>query len=501
MTEGSDSSPTPGKLRAAATTVALRSAPEGLELLFVRRPHSMRAFGGYHAFPGGAVDPEDYEALAIEASSLSPDEAAEKLGPDDSSTPAIGFFVCAIRELFEEVDLLYAVRDGKDVVLSGDEVGAAREKLRAGGLLPEIALEMGLKLATHRLSFLARWVAPEALPIRFDARVFVTRAAGQPTPDPDEVERIDWLSPQRALLMAEGNEILLAPPTMASVSKLARFTSVDEVFSEKMVAPSSNIVEVHSPYVRRIVAPNSTVMTGPGTNTYLVGTDEVIVIDPGSQEHLHLYSISSAVTVSKIVVTHGHPDHVGGAAELAAATGAPVFVTRKLAERYQAANPLVEGDTVEVDGLSLQVLETPGHSSDHICLWFEVEKALFSGDLILGEGTTVISPPDGNLRDYMTSLEKVAQLGAERIYPGHFPPRDDAASWIEYYIAHRNEREQQILDAIANRPLSPAEIVAEVYSSYPPALHPIAERSVQAHLDKLLEEGRAKSVGEKFATS
>jgi glyoxylase-like metal-dependent hydrolase (beta-lactamase superfamily II) len=302
-------------------------------------------------------------------------------------------------------------------------------------------------------------------------------------------------------LMAEGSEIMLAPPTMATVSKLARFDSVDSIVGGGLTAPSSNLVEVNSPYVRRIVAPNSSVMTGPGTNTYLVGTEDVVVIDPASSEPLHLYSIKSAGEVSRIILTHGHPDHVGGAAELASSTAAELLVPRKMADRYEGARPLDDGDLIEVGDVALQVLETPGHSSDHICLWFDREKALFSGDLILGEGTTVISPPDGNLVAYMASLEKVSRLGAERIYPGHFAPRDDAREWIDYYIAHRHEREQQILNALSKSALSAEEIVGEVYSSYPPALHPIAERSVQAHLEKLIVEGHVTQVGDKFTAA
>jgi glyoxylase-like metal-dependent hydrolase (beta-lactamase superfamily II)/8-oxo-dGTP pyrophosphatase MutT (NUDIX family) len=467
--------------------------------MFVRRPQTMRAFGGFHAFPGGVVDPDDYTDAAFDRSILSSEKSAAMLGDAAGELPALGFAVCALRELFEETGILYGHRDGRDVVLWGEEVAEARKMLLSGvTMFPELLEELGLHLATHRLAFLARWIAPEALPIRFDVRVFLIEAEGEPLPEPSEVERIDWLTPSRALALAEGGEVQLAPPTVATVGVLSKYNTVGAMLKVDGTQASSNYMERHSPTVRRIVAPNSTVMTGPGTNTYLVGDGEVIVIDPGTIEGLHLYSITSAATVRQIIVTHGHPDHISGALELAQSAGADLAASPKLLERLPGARVIGQGDSIEAGGVRLDVIETPGHASDHICLWFEAEKALFSGDLILGEGTTVISPPDGNLSDYLASLQKVAALGAQRIYPGHFPPRDDAQAWIDYYVAHRREREEQILAALADGKKTPAEIVAVVYESYPPALHPIAERSVTAHLEKLIQEGRVEEAREGF---
>jgi glyoxylase-like metal-dependent hydrolase (beta-lactamase superfamily II)/8-oxo-dGTP pyrophosphatase MutT (NUDIX family) len=486
-------------IRPAATTVAVRRSDEGPELMFVRRPQTMRAFGGFHAFPGGVVDPDDHTEAAAALSTLGKDESAAMLGDAAGDLPAIGFLVCALRELFEETGILYARRDDQNVVLWGEEVSEERKRLLAGGApFPEILEDLGVKLATHRLSFLARWIAPEALPIRFDVRVFVIEGEGEPVPEPSEVERVDWLTPSHALALAEGGELQLAPPTVATVGVLSRYNTVGAMLKADGRQASSNYMERHSPLVRRIVAPNSTVMTGPGTNTYLVGDGEVIAIDPGTLEGLHLYSVTSAATVREIVVTHGHPDHISGTLELAQSAGAGIVSSHKLLNRLPGARGVGEGDVIEIGGVRLTVLDTPGHSSDHICLWLEEEKALFSGDLILGEGTTVISPPDGNLTDYLASLQKVAALGAERIYPGHFAPRDDAQAWIDYYIAHRQEREEQILNALTDGKTKPDEIVAVVYSSYPSALHPIAERSVIAHLDKLIKEGRVEKTGEAF---
>lgn len=488
--------------RPASTTVLVRPSPQGPELLFVRRPETMRLFGGFHAFPGGAVDESDFSREAAAAGTLTPADAEKMLGEAAGDRPATGYFVCALRELFEEVGVLYATREGQDVELFGAEVADLRHRLRADEIgIAQVAAALGVKLGTHRLKFLARWIAPELVPVRFDARFFVAHAAGELDPDPDEVSAMEWLTPVQAMTMAEAGALMLAPPTVATISSLSRFESTEEIFQEGAVTAVSNVVEVHSPLVRRIVAPNASIMTGPGSNTYIVGSEKLIVIDPGSMEPVHLVTIMSAGEIQTIIATHSHPDHLAGVVELAERTGAEVAVSSRFRFDLPGARRLDEGDTVEVGDVRLQVLDTPGHCSDHICLWLEEEKALFSGDLVLGEGTTVISPPDGNLIAYLDSLDKVARLEAARLYPGHFSPRDDAADWIEFYRRHRSEREEQVIEALAAGRSTPADIVSVVYGAYPPALHPVAERSVLAHLEKLVAEGRVSHRGEEFELS
>jgi glyoxylase-like metal-dependent hydrolase (beta-lactamase superfamily II)/8-oxo-dGTP pyrophosphatase MutT (NUDIX family) len=493
----------------AASTVALVRVEGGGdsgagEILMLHRPESMRAFGGFHVFPGGALDSQDCDPAAFAVSALSEQEAAARLGEAAGDHPALGFFVCALRELFEEVGVLLARDSAGPVTLDGAALRRARRELAGGKSFPEVVDRLGLQLATDLLRFHTRWIAPAILPVRFDVRVFVATASGDPHPDPGEVQRLDWYTPSAAMALSEAGAIMLAPPTVATLSSLARYAGAAEMISGELASSGPPEIERLSPLVARIVAPNASLMTGPGTNTYLVGSPssgEMIVIDPGSMEKSHLDAIAAAGVIATIVITHGHPDHFGGVIELAETTKSQIVMSGA-SGRASFFGDLVrtvgDGDTVASKEVELKVIATPGHASDHICLWLEEERALFSGDLVLGEGTTVISPPDGNLTDYLASLERVKALAPNRIYPGHFPPRDDPGEWIDYYINHRREREAQILAALEGGAATVGEIVSGVYASYPEALHPIAERTVLAHLMKLGDEGRVESAGDRY---
>ncbi len=481
-------------MRPASTVVLARARTSGdPELLFVRRPEAMRFLGGFHAFPGGALDPGDLAAEAFAASALSPGDAESIMGEAAGDQPALGFFICALRELFEEVGILLV---SGDIGASRSSIDSARrDLLEDRATIGEVAKVLDVTLATDSLRFLARWVAPEVLPIRFDVRVFVAAAVGEPDPDPGEVDRIDWLSASEALALTEAGGVVMAPPTVSTVYSLTGFSSVEEMVqgTRREHFPT---VERHSPLVRRIVAPNPSIMTGPGTNTWIVGDGEVIVIDPGSMEPDHLDVIASCGKVTMVVITHHHVDHVSGVLELAQMTGVPIAASPSFFQRTaMEGKSLVEGDVIGVPAAQVRVLETPGHASGHLSFWLESERALFSGDLVLGEGTTVISPPDGDLVQYMKSLEKVLALDPARIYPGHFGPRVDAVEWITFYRDHRIQREDQILASLGESELSAAGIVERVYSGYPTELHPIAERTVLAHLAKLAGEGRVVETG------
>ena len=254
--------------------------------------------------------------------------------------------------------------------------------------------------------------------------------------------------------------------------------------------------------VRRVLGLNPGLMTGPGTNTYLVGGRRPLLIDTGAGVADYLPLLRGFVLaerlreVGRVLLTHRHRDHMGGVADL-----------RRLYPRVPVAKlirndpdlpvpmePLEDGAVIRGEGVTLRAVHTPGHASDHLCYYLEEEEALFTGDLILGGTTTVIPPDDGDLGEYLASLRRLLELPIRRIYPGHGPVLEPARPVIEAYIAHRLERERQILAALGAGAETIPEIVARVYRDVDPQLHPVARLSVQSHLIKLEREGRVRRV-------
>jgi glyoxylase-like metal-dependent hydrolase (beta-lactamase superfamily II) len=279
-------------------------------------------------------------------------------------------------------------------------------------------------------------------------------------------------------------------------------------------------VEWVAPGVRRILCGNPGPFTYRGTNTYLIGRGEVAVLDPGPVDEAHLGAILRAVAgerVKRILVSHTHRDHSPGVAPLAAATGAetlgfgPHLTPPGDGEGgdhdFSPNRQLADGDAVEGDGWRLTALHTPGHCANHLCFALEAdaslapESVLFSADHVMAWSTSVVSPPDGDMADYMRSLSRIAARADRLLLPGQGPAHDDPAPFIAGLIAHREEREARVLEALraAGEVVTAAALVPSVYGpTLDPRLAPAAARSLLAHLVKLAGEGAALSENGSF---
>ena len=234
--------------------------------------------------------------------------------------------------------------------------------------------------------------------------------------------------------------------------------------------------------IRDILAPNPGPFTLDGTRTYLLG--ESAVLDPGPAIESHIEAIHNAMPRLKtIFITHRHADHAPAAAPLKRVTGARIVAPAGVIDETDVI--VRGGEKVE----DLEVIATPGHTHEHVC-FLTPDRDLFTGDTILGTGTTAIFPPDGNMSDYMQSLRTLRARNPKRIFPGHGPTRDDAAALIDEYIAHRLQREQEVIDALRNGAHTIPEMRRRIYAALDPRLEKAAEVQIGAHLIKLQEEGR-----------
>lgn len=267
-----------------------------------------------------------------------------------------------------------------------------------------------------------------------------------------------------------------------------------------------------SPLIRRVIAPNPGPFTFHGTGTYIVGNGEVAVIDPGPDLPAHLDALAAALRgerVSHILITHTHRDHSPAARALQALTGAPTLGFgphpvsgdgRQVEEGgdldFRPDIVVGDGDVMAGAGFTFEALHTPGHISNHLCFALREERALFSGDHVMGWSTSVISPPDGNMRDYFASLARLLERTDRLYYPTHGAPIPEPQAFVRAYIAHREERERQIAACLSEGPRTIPAMVEIMYREVPRNLHGAAGRSVLAHLIHMRETGRVREDGE-----
>src|SRR6266403_47710 len=266
-------------------------------------------------------------------------------------------------------------------------------------------------------------------------------------------------------------------------------------------------------YVTRLVAPNAGVMTGPGTNTYLVGERELAVIDPGPEDAAHVQAIldAGAGRIRWILCSHTHLDHASSAATLKKATGAKIAAMAKAGTgspppggehdvKLVLDQPLADGDAVKLDGFSLRAIHTPGHASNHLCFLLPETGMLFTGDHVMQGSTVVIGPPDGNMRAYLDSLEMLLAEDLAILAPGHGYLIGEPHKEVRRLISHRLARERKVLSSLQQLgKASVEELLPLVYDDVPPRIHRVAARSLTAHLDKLVADGAVRADAARYA--
>ena len=542
----------PADLRNAATVLLLRDGPQGIEVLMTRRSMTASFAPGAYVFPGGGIDAADSAAHA---------HSTRRLTQSDLHlTQAIA----AIRESFEELGVLLARHADGSHVTTADIAALDRKAPFAAQCKAR-----DLTLAGADVFVLAHWVTDRDLPRRFDVPFLVARMPEGQEPVADEAEQFEpeWIRPADALARHAAGKFFIIFPTIRTLERLQHHATVDVVLNacanEKPLWTScpragflqgkeARYMEHEAPYgeleltspdgqivhtldwqtdtpvkllrnVMRLTAPNPGVMTGPGTNSYLVG-DAVcgyIAIDPGPADADHLQRLFNAAGgatgpgIRLIVCTHSHPDHSPGARPLQALctaagrqveiAGLPSAVTARADSAFTPNRVLLNNEllTLTLLGLeanlvpendqnkdTLKVLYTPGHAANHLCLVLVEDGLLFSGDHILNGSTTVINPPDGNMNTYLDSLDLLTAACDEHnidfILPAHGYVIGQAKSAIAQLKAHRLKREAKIIGVMKALPEGTLDDwVPLAYDDVDVRIWPVAKRSLLAHVERI----------------
>jgi endoribonuclease LACTB2 len=492
--------------RDAAAVILLRhnTNPRDPEVFLVRRSEKLAFLGGYHAFPGGQFDATDVEAPVEEC-------------PDAETRAAIS---CAARELFEETQVFVA--RGGDALTRGQRASLLDDLQAARVSWPELLKHYGLHLDASDFTFVGRWVTPPFSARRFDTWFFLVNCPPKQRAHVSgdaELTNGEWIAASAAFASWERSEILAVPPVLHALKTLSAGLG-DEVDIKTLVKSFLSSPNAQREPVRRIefrpnyiCFPVRTPTKPPATHTncYLIySSNDLLIIDPGSPYEDEQQALADCVdalvaegrSVREIVLTHMHPDHVGGVNALRAHLGDRVrvaahrFTAEPLAGSVPVDRFIEDDEVISLDGspqLALRAMHTPGHARGHLCFHEERTGTLISGDNIVGLGSVLIDPPEGNMRAYLQSLERMRALpNLSVIFGGHGPAIANPYAKLSEYIAHRLDREQKILQAVREGAATPGDIVALAYTDVSPKAYAMAERAVLAHLEKLIEDNQVQ---------
>ena len=481
----------------AAAIILLRqnTDPANPEVFWVKRSDKLAFLGGFHAFPGGQIDADD--AAVDVRNAPNPETAAMISG--------------AARELFEELGVL-VVRGG-ETLTKGQRVSLL-DDLESGRMAwSKLLAHYELHLDANDFTYAGRWVTPPFNARRFDTWFFLANCPPRQEPNviAGELATGEWITARDAYNYWLKDQVVAVPPTLHALRTLSAGMAPD--ITERFLS----IPEAHGRPERRITfRPNYTCFPvrtptrPPATHTccYIVhNAKEILIFDPGSPYEDEQQALAACVDemisegrrVREIILTHLHPDHVGGANALKAHLGGSVPVaahaqTAEALSDIQVDRFIEDNDVIALAGeprIQLRALHTPGHALGHLCFHDEDRGVLMTGDNIVGFGSVLIDPPQGNMRVYLNSLERMRSLPSLTVlFGGHGPAIATPYQKIDEYISHRLERERNILEAFRSGITDPKEIVAHVYTDVSPKAHGMAERAVLAHLEKLRDEGR-----------
>ena len=473
--------------------ILFRRPASGLQVFWVRRGSGLSFAGGFHAFPGGKLDPDDGRV------------PVEGFGGEAAALRAT-----AARELLEEAGVLLV--QGR---VSAERIRSLRTELLEGKVpFSELLARHSLSVDGGALRDAGRYVTPAWLPVRFDCRFFLVEVSAQTEVEIITGELVEgtWVSPAAALEQWEQGSALLHPPNLFALQVMARFSTTDQALAELQSPPElENLIPTRVEFqkgIQLLPLQSPTLPPATHTNCYLLGNGDFLIVDPGATEPAEAERLFRRIAVLEregrrpvaVVLTHHHGDHIGGALGLKTRLNLPVWCHARTADRlpFPAQRILREGEQLVLEGkptMTFRVLHTPGHARGHLCLLDESSRAAVVGDMVAGLGTILIDPPEGDMGEYLRQLKRLQQLPVGALYPAHGPPLPDGPAKLSEYLEHRRAREARVSTALAEGPAELETLSARAYADTPTAWPVIAERSTHAILLKLCEDGLATCVG------
>lgn len=493
------------------------------QVFWARRNLKMAFMGGFHAFPGGQRDEDDNKVNV------------ENCNDEEKQT----MIVCAARELFEETGVL--IVRGAERITIGQRASILDDLISKRMTFAEMLGHYGLYLDADDFTFVGRWVTPPFAPRRFDTWFFLVHCPPKQEPSDcrlrivdcgfdssshfGELENGEWISASEAVACWHRSEVIIAPPILYAMETLSKGLT-DDLIERFLSSPNANRGDIRRVEFRPgfILFPVRTPTLPPAThtNSFIVGGNEFVVIDPASPYEEEQAALANCVAdlitegrkVKEIILTHLHQDHVSGANALQQhfQNKIPIAAHRITAESLEGQikiDRFIEDEEiitlkgrVYIPDINLKALHTPGHARGHLCFYEERTGTLLTGDNIVGLGSVLIAPPEGNMKNYLASLERLRLLpNLKVLFGAHGPAIANPYAKIDEYISHRLEREANILKAIATGAKTIKEIVEIVYTDVHPKALPLAEKATEAHLEKLGDDGLIESEGLEYKSS